>query len=155
MDVVIREAAVDDLLKAGQLWEKMDDYHRTLGFTFPKVPESAQKWADGYRRTLGRFSFIWLAEYAGKIEGMLSGRLKQSAAHLGAVQVGELNDLFVGEAVRGMGVASRLVETAEKKFSEFNVHSIELHIMVKNENSQRLWAKLGYSPDLLMVRKVL
>lgn len=156
MDVTIREATVEDLSAAAVLWKKMDDFHRSLGFTFPQAEDAAEKWADGYRRTLGRFSFIWLAEFDGKIEGFLSGWVKQAPIHLGAVRVGELNDMFVTEAVRRMGVATRLAQTAEEKFKKLGVHSVEIRILIANTVSQDLWLnKLGYKPDLIMARKVL
>lgn len=156
MDLVIREATVDDLPAAAELWKKMDDFHRSLGFTFPRAEDAAEKWADGYRRTLGRFSFIWLAEKDGKAEGFLSGWVKQAPLHLGGVKVAELNDQFVTEAVRRMGVGTKLAQTAEQKFRELGVHSIEIRILIANTVSQDLWLKkLEYKPDLIMARKVL
>jgi GNAT superfamily N-acetyltransferase len=153
--LAIRSAALEDLPAAAALWQRLDEYHRSLGLAFPHVENASALWADSFRRTLGRFSFIWLGEEAGQALALLSARVKQSPAHLGAVQVGEISDLYVDEAARGSGLAARLVQTAMIKFAELNVHSVEVQVQAGNQGGLDFWIKHGFAHDLTLVRKVL
>jgi ribosomal protein S18 acetylase RimI-like enzyme len=153
--VAIRPATLDDLPAAAALWQRLDEYHRSLGLAFPHVENASARWADSFRRTLGRFSFIWLAEEGGRAVALLSARVKQSPAHLGAVQVGEISDLYVDEAARGSGLATQLVQAAMAKFAELGVHSVEVQVQAGNEGGLDFWHKQGFATDLTLVRKVL
>lgn len=153
--VSIRLAGVEDLPAAAALWQQLDAYHRTLGLAFPIVEDAPQKWADSFQRTLGRFSFLWLAEQGGQPVGFLMARLKQSPAYLGAKQIGEISDLYVDPAARGGGVAAELVQAGMQKFAELNVHSVEVQIQAGNDRGLDFWHKHGFATDLTLVRKVL
>ena len=152
--ISIREGTEADLAAVSSLWQQLDEFHRGLGLAFPHTSDSAQKWADSFRRTLGRFSFLWIAEQDGKPKAFLLARLKQSAPFLGGVQVGEISDLFVDETVRGSGVASQLVARAMSKFQGFKVHSVEVQIQTGNDPGLDFWLKQDFKPDLTLVRKV-
>lgn len=154
-ETTIRLADENDLASVGALWTRLDDYHRSLGLAFPHVEDAAEKWADSFRRTLGRFSFLWLAEVDGTPEGFLLARVKQSPAYFGGVQVGEISDLFVSEALRGSKVASQLVQEAMNKFQELKVHSVEVQIQAGNQAGLKFWLMQDFKLDLSRVRKVL
>lgn len=151
----IRVGTEADLPAVAGLWQRLDEYHRGLGLAFPHADGAAEKWTDSFRRTLGRFSFLWLAEQQGKPQAFLLARVKQSPAFLGGVQVGEISDLFVDESLRGSGVASQLVNEAMQKFSELNVHSVEVQIQAGNQAGLDFWLKQEFKTDLTLVRKVL
>ncbi len=153
--VAIRSGNEADLPAVAALWQRLDDYHRSLGLAFSHVDGAAEKWADSFRRTLGRFSFLWIAELDATPKAFLLARVKQSPAFLGAVQVGEISDLFVGEGLRNSGVASQLVSEAMKKFRELNVHSVEVQVQAGNQAGLDFWIKQDFKIDLALVRKVL
>lgn len=155
MSAVIRAGDESDLPAAAALWTQLDEYHRSLGLAFPHVENSGDKWADSFRRTLGRFSFLWIAEQDGRAQGFLMARVKQSPAHLGSMQVGEISDLYVSEALRGSGVASQLVGAAMAKFTELGVHSVEVQVQAGNDGGLDFWHKQDFKTDLTLVRKVL
>lgn len=153
--VTVRQAAADDLPAAAALWQQLDAYHRSLGFAFPEVADAPQLWAESFQRTLGRFSFLWLAEQGGQPVGFLMARIKQSPAYLGGKQIGEISDLFVEPAARGGGAAAQLVQAAMQKLTELNVHSIEVQVQAGNDGGLEFWHKQGFATDLTLVRKVL
>lgn len=155
MTAAIRAGTENDLPAAAALWQRLDEYHRSLGLAFPHVDGSADLWADSFRRTLGRFSFLWLAEADGKPQGFLMARVKQSPAYLGSVHVGEISDLYVSDELRGSGVASQLVAAAMAKFRELGVHSVEVQVQAGNDGGLDFWLKQDFKTDLTLVRKVL
>jgi L-amino acid N-acyltransferase YncA len=155
MSVAIRAGTENDLPAAAALWQQLDEYHRSLGLTFPHAEEAANIWVDSFRRTLGRFSFLWIAEQGGRAQGFLMARVKQSPAYLGAVQVGEISDLYVSDDLRGAGVASQLVAAVMAKFRELGVHSVEVQVQAGNDGGLDFWLKQDFKTDLTLVRKVL
>lgn len=155
MGVSIRPGGVEDLPAAAALWQRLDVYHRNLGLAFPEIEDAPQKWAESFQRTLGRFSFLWMAEQAGEPVGFLMARLKQSPVHLGSTQIGEISDLYVDEAARAGGVAAQLVQAALDKFTELKVHSVEVQVQAGNEGGLQFWLKQEFTRDLTLVRKLL
>jgi len=155
VSTAIRAGAEADLPAVVAMWQRLDEYHRSLGLAFPHADDAAEKWAVSFRRTLGRFSFLWVAEQDGKAQAFLLARVKQSPAFLGAVQVGEISDLFVDESLRGSGVASQLVGEAIKKFQELALHSVEVQVQAGNQAGLDFWLEQDFKTDLTLVRKVL
>jgi ribosomal protein S18 acetylase RimI-like enzyme len=153
--VAIRVGNETDLPAVAAMWRLLDDYHRSLGLAFPHEDDAAEKWADSFRRTLGRFSFLWVAEQDAMPKAFLLARVKQSPAFLGGIQVGEISDLFVDESLRNSGVASQLVSEATKKFRELNIHSVEVQVQAGNQAGLDFWIKQDFKIDLTLVRKVL
>ncbi len=154
-ELILRAATEEDLPALAKLWGQLDSFHHDLGLAFPEVDNAEEKWTASFVRTLGRFSFIWLAEKDKKISAFLLARLKQSPAFLGSVQVGEISDLYVGESLRGEGVGAQLVDLAMQKFNDLDVHSVEVQILTGNEQGLEFWKKQGFDPDLTQVRKIL
>lgn len=154
-DIKLREATEADLPTLSELWSHLDEFHRSLGLRFPHASDAGEKWTNSFARTLGRFSFVWLAEKGGVPKAFLMARVKQSPAFLGGVQVGEISDLYVDESLRGTGVGAKLTDLAMQKFSELGVHSVEVQVLAGNETGLDFWTKQGFDKDLTLVRKVL
>lgn len=154
-EIVIRPATPEDLPAVGAAWLQLQEFHLSLGLAFELPGDAIEKWLASFQRSLGRFSFVWVAETAGHIEAFLLARIKQSPAFLGGAQVGEISDLYVGEALRGSGVGTKLVEAAMHKFGELQVQSVEVQIQAGNDAGLAFWYKQGFDTDLTLVRKVL
>lgn len=154
-DLQPREATVEDLPAVAALWDKLQDFHRSLGLAFAETEDASEKWLGSFQRILGRFSFLWVAGEKDGVQAFLLGRVKQSPPFLSGVQVGEISDLYVDESLRGSGVGAQLVELAMKKFKDLNVHSVEVQIQAGNDAGLAFWHKQNFKTDLTLVRKVL
>lgn len=155
VEAQVRQGTEDDLADVGATWTKLQEFHRSLGLDFPLPADASQKWLDSFKRTLGRFSFLWVVGLTGQVDAFLLARVKQSPAFLGRVQVGEISDLYVDESLRGSGAGTRLVETAMRKFEELGLHSVEVQVQARNAAGLEFWVKQGFHQDLTLVRKVL
>lgn len=151
----VRLAVEGDLPSVAAAWRQLQDFHASLGLAFSLESDSQDKWLASFQRTLGRFSFLWVAEDKGQVKAFLLARLKQSPAFLGGVQVGEISDLFVDDSLRGSGIGTRLVDAAMEKFKQLNIHSVEVQIQAGNDSGLAFWQKLGFKQDLALVRKIL
>jgi RimJ/RimL family protein N-acetyltransferase len=141
-----------DYPTVASLFEKMNDYLRRYTYTLPEVENAGELWLNTYKRTLGRFSVIFVAELEGKIVGFISGRLKQVPPHMGGVMVGELMEIWIEPSVRRMGVADKMVRTTLDWFREKNAQSVEVQILVDNEPSINLVKSMGMKPELYQLR---
>ncbi len=150
--LTLREAELVDLPAVSELWLHYIAFHQQAGLAFGVGDDSATAWAAGFERTLGRFSFIWLAEREGQLLGFLAARIKRVPAYLGGALVGEIADLWVEEEARGHGTASALCELALDKMGELQVHSIEVQVLTGNPHAQRFWQNKGFQPELIQFR---
>jgi ribosomal protein S18 acetylase RimI-like enzyme len=153
--VLYRNAEEEDLEAVLKLWKQLDAFHHKLGMSFPETEAAPEKWQASFQRTLGRFSHLWVAESDGNIGAFLLGRVKQSPAYLGGVQVGEISDLLVSESLRGQGVGENLVRMAIEQFTAAKLHSVEVQIQAGNDGGLEFWKEQGFDQDLTQVRKVL
>jgi ribosomal protein S18 acetylase RimI-like enzyme len=153
--VLYRNAEEEDLEAVLKLWKQLDAFHHQLGMSFPETEDASEKWQASFQRTLGRFSYLWVAESDGNIGAFLLGRVKQSPAYLGGVQVGEISDLMVSESLRGQGVGENLVRMAIEQFTAAKLHSVEVQIQAGNDGGLEFWKEQGFDQDLTQVRKVL
>ncbi len=151
-EIVIRPAQVEDLPAIETLWVQYDSYHRSLGLAFPEPEQAASAWRASFERTLGRFSFVWVADQDGSICAFLLARLKRTPAFLGGVLVGEISDLFVAETLRGHKVGSRLAAAAVASLRSLQVHSIEVQVLQRNAVALAFWQELGFEAELTQFR---
>ncbi len=151
-EIVVRLAQAEDLPAVETLWLQYEAFHRSQGLAFPQVEQAVAAWRGSFERTLGRFSFVWVAERDGEICAFLLARLKRTPAYLGGVLVGEISDLFVAEALRGQKVGSRLAAEAIRTLRAQGVHSIEVQVLQRNTGGQSFWQELGFEAELTQFR---
>ena len=154
-ELQVRQAATGDFVAVAAAWNKLQEFHRTLGLAFTLHADASERWLASFQRTLGRFSFLWVVGPPGQADAFLLARVKQSPPFLGAVQVGEISDLYVDDSLRGSGTGTALVETALRKFEELGLHSVEVQIQAGNAAGLDFWVKQGFFQDLTLVRKML
>jgi GNAT superfamily N-acetyltransferase len=105
-----------------------------------------------FKRTLGRFSALYVAEYEGEVVGFIVARLKRVPEYLGGVMVGELKDMWVEHKVRRLGIGEQLLRLAIGWCKQQNVYSCEAQILVGNEPIIKLVEYLGMKKELYQLR---
>jgi GNAT superfamily N-acetyltransferase len=150
--VIYREAAETDLPAVEALYAKLDQFLREFSYNFPEVENVGALWLDMFRRTLGRFSVLYVAEYQGEIMGFIVARIKRVPAYLGGVMVGELKDMWVEHKVRRLGVGEKLLRLAIEWCRDQDVHSLEAQILLGNDPIIKLVEYLGMKRELYQMR---
>jgi ribosomal protein S18 acetylase RimI-like enzyme len=150
--VTYREATEADYPAVAALYEKLDALLRQHTYSFPVVENVGQLWLDMFRRTLGRFSVLYVAEYDGEIVGFIVARLKRVPEYLGGVMVGELKDMWVEPKVRRLGIGEKLLRLAIEWCRAQKVYSCEAQILPGNEPIIRLVESLGMKKELYQLR---
>jgi ribosomal protein S18 acetylase RimI-like enzyme len=154
----------DDFPTVAGMYEKMNNYLRRFNFTLPEVENAGGKWLNTYRRTLGRFSIIYVAEIltpekhasetplSSEIVGFISARLKQVPPHMGGVMVGEMMEIWIEPRVRRLGIGDKLVHMTLAWLKEKDAQSVEVQILVDNVPSINLVKSMGMKPELYQLR---
>jgi ribosomal protein S18 acetylase RimI-like enzyme len=151
-DAVVRLMRLEDLPEVEALWMQYDSYHHSLGLAFPQPELAAAAWRASFERTLGRFSYVWVAEKDGIVAGFLLARLKRTPAFLGGVLVGEISDLYVSDSLRRQKVGSRLAAAAIETLRAQRVHSIEVQVLQRNTGAMAFWQEQGFNAELTQFR---
>jgi GNAT superfamily N-acetyltransferase len=151
-EVVYREANETDFRTIVAMYGKVDQFLRLFTYTFPKVENVGELWLDMFRRTLGRFSVLYVAEYERKIVGFIVARIKRVPEYLGGVMVGELKDMWVEPEVRRFGIGEKLLRMAIEWCREQKVYSVEAQILLGNEPIIKLVEYLGMKKELYQLR---
>lgn len=150
--VTYRQATEADFPVIASMYEKLDQYQRGLTYSFPEVKNVGELYLDTYRRTLGRYSVLFVAEYQGKVVAFNAARIKRVPAYLGGVMVGELNDIWVEPDSRRLKIGDRLTRLAIEWCRDKDVHSVELQVLAGNEASIKLVEASGLKLELYQMR---
>jgi GNAT superfamily N-acetyltransferase len=151
-DVIYREATETDFPVVASMYAKLDQLLRQHTYTFPEVENVGELWLDMFRRTLGRFSILYVAEYQGEVVGFIVARVKRVPEYLGGVMVGELKDMWVEHKVRRLGIGEKLLRLAIEWCREQKVYSVEAQILLGNEPIIKLVEYLGMKKELYQLR---
>lgn len=151
-EVIYREAAETDFPVVASMYAKLDQLLRQHTYTFPAVDNVGELWLDMFRRTLGRFSILYVAEYEGEVVGFIVARVKRVPEYLGGVMVGELKDMWVEHKVRRLGIGEKLLRLAIEWCRAQNVYSVEAQILLGNEPIIKLVEYLGMKKELYQLR---
>jgi len=150
--VVYRLVSEADLPVIAGMYDIMDQYFRQFSYRFPEVENIGQAWVDSFRRTLGKFSNVHIAEVEGQVVGFMLSRVKRVAPYLGGVMVGELSDMWVDPQARRLGIGEELSRLAIEWLRQQGVHSVEVQILEGNEPIWRLYQRMGFKPELRQIR---
>ena len=150
--VVYREAVEADFPAVAALYAKLDQLLRRYTYAFPAVENVGELWLEMFRRTLGRFSVLYVSEVEGEVVGFIVARLKRVPEYLGGVMVGELKDMWVETGVRRLGIGEKLLRLAIEWCRSQNVYSCEAQILVGNEPIIQLVEYLGMKKELFQLR---
>jgi ribosomal protein S18 acetylase RimI-like enzyme len=150
--ITYRLAEEADLPVIAGMYDQMDAYFRQFTYRFPEVENVGELWVDSFRRTLGRFSVVYVAEMEGRVVGFMLGRVKRVAPYLGGVLVGELSDMWVAPEARRLHLGETLSRLTIDWLRQQDVHSVEVQILEGNEPIWRLYEKMGFKPELRQIR---
>lgn len=138
------------LLKA--MYEKLNTFFYQVGYRLPHPENVGEIWLDSFRRTLGRFSNVFVAEVEGKVVGFMLCRLKRVPAYMGGVLVGELSDMWIEAEARRMGIGDKLSRLALDWLRQQGAHSVEIQVLKDNEASWKLYERMGFKLEFRVGR---
>jgi ribosomal protein S18 acetylase RimI-like enzyme len=145
-DLILRPARRDELVAVARLAGKLVRMHHAFDhqrFFLPDRVEEGYAWWFG--REVERDDVVLLvALRADAIIGYAYGRLEERDWNQLLDACGALHDVWVEEAERQHGVASKLVEATIAALMAKGAPRIVLHTAADNAGAQALFARLGF-----------
>lgn len=151
-DVAYRLATEADFPALMEMYAQLNTYFYRLGYRLPHPENVGQVWLDSFRRTLGRFSNVFIAELEGRVVGFMLCRIKRTPPHMGGVLVGELSDMWILADVRRLGIGDALSRLALDWLHEQGAHSVEIQVLRDNEASWKLYERMGFQLEFRVGR---
>ncbi len=153
-EIVYRLWREEDFLVIKEMYALLYNHFYSFGFRLPHPENVGDLWLDTFKRTLGRFSQVYIAEKDGTVVGFILTRVKRVPPYMGGVLVGELSDEWVVPEVRRLGVGDALCRMALDWLREQNVHSVEIQVLNNNEASWKMLSKMGFKQEFRVGRLV-
>ena len=151
-DVTYRLATENDFPIMKEFYTKLNQHFHKFGYRLP-VPENiGEVWLDTFKKTLGKFSIAYVAEFEGRVVGFLLARVKRLPTYMGGVLVGELSDEWIEPEVRRLGVGAHMCHMALSWLREQKVHSVEIQVLNGNEASWKMLSAMGFAQEFRVGR---
>jgi ribosomal protein S18 acetylase RimI-like enzyme len=150
--VIYRLVTEADFPALVEMFDQLNSYFYQVGYRLPQPENVGEVWLDSFRRTLGRFSNVFIADVDGQVAGFMLCRLKRVPTYMGGVMVGELSDMWINTDARRLGIGDKLSRLAIDWMREQGAHSIEIQILRDNEASWKLYERMGFQLEFRTVR---
>jgi ribosomal protein S18 acetylase RimI-like enzyme len=137
-----------------EFYTKLNQFFYQVGYRLPHPENVGEVWLDSFRRTLGRFSRVDIAELDGRVVGFMLSRIKRVPAYMGGVLVGELSDMWIEPEARRLGIGDKLSRLALNWLREQGVHSVEIQVLRDNEASWKLYERMGFKLEFRVGRLI-
>lgn len=151
-EVTYRIVTEDDFPVLIDMYAELNDYFYSVGYRLPHPEDIGQVWLNSFKRTLGRFSNVFIVEVDGVVAGFMLCRLKRVPAYMGGVVVGELSDMWIVASARRMGIGDKLSRLAIDWLRQQGAHSVEIQILKDNDASLKLYDRMGFKTEFQVVR---
>jgi len=157
MDVNYRLATEADFPILKVFYQNLNTFFYQVGYRLPHPENVGEVWLDSFRRTLGRFSNVFIAELEDesgqpKVVGFMLCRLKRVPTYMGGVMVGELSDMWIEAEARRLGIGDKLSRLAIDWMRAQGAHSIEIQVLKDNEASWKLYERMGFQLEFRVGR---
>lgn len=141
MTVSIRAAGPEARDLVLPLMQELQRVERGLDPNRVRPEEIAPHLDDVLARMARDGGFVLLAEAEGRVVGMLIGLIETREMFVPEEgrRIGDVSDLCVTEAARGLGVGRRLMDEAERRFAALGLTRMSVGALAANAAARRLY----------------
>lgn len=144
-DFTIRPGRREDAADAARLWMQSAREHTAHDQIYATSP--------GAERMMRRFladlagsnrSFLFVAEYAGRTVGFISGELREGSPAFQAKTWASVDDVFVEPDYRNLGAGRALLESVKAWAKERSADGVSLQVAAANTRGRKFYEGLGF-----------
>ena len=144
-DFIIRAGRRDDAAEAARLWMLSAREHTAHDPIYATAP--------GAEKTMRRFladlasssqSFLFVAVSGERTVGFVSGELREGSPTFRAKTWASVDDIFVEEGHRSLGIGRALVESVRAWAEERGSSGISLQVAAANGRGRSFYENLGF-----------
>jgi ribosomal protein S18 acetylase RimI-like enzyme len=150
--VVYRLVREEDFPVIREMYTRLNQVFYRMGYRLPHPDNVGEVWLESFRRTLGRFSNIFIAELDGVVAGFMLCRIKRVPQYMGGVLVGELSDMWIIPEARRLGIGDKLSRLALDWLKAQSTHSVEIQVLKDNDASWKLYDRMGFQLEFRVAR---
>lgn len=141
--VNIRKATINDLKNIQELNNKLfnlerDNFDPTLVRNWPLTKEG-----ELYFEDLIKNNYVIVAILNEEIIGYLAGSINEKGSYE-EIAYGEINNMYINENNRGLGIGKKLIDNFKKYCKENNINNIKVEASAKNKNALNFYKKNGF-----------
>ena len=143
-NLIIRQASLDYLEKIQKLNYELfklekENYDSTLVENWPLSYEGKNYFED-----LIKNAYVIVALIDDKISGYLAGT-SNSKGEYELVQYGEINNMFIDNRYRGIGIGNKLINQFKEYCKSNNINHLKVVASAKNTDAIEFYKKQGFS----------
>ncbi len=146
MAAAVRTASQADREAVLDLWLELIEYHRSIDPDYPKALGIREAVAEEIRRGIGaRDCTVVVAERDGALQGFVFAEIEPSTGEV-AGEPGPcwIHELFVVPEERRRGIASALLDEADRFFGERAQGRVVVRVESGNRDGMRFWRRRGF-----------
>lgn len=150
MDVVVRQAEVDDLENLLRFEQGVIEAERPFDVTLKREPIN---YYDMRSMLEAPHIRLVVAEVEGEIVGSGYARIEDSKPYLTHDRHSYMGFMFTLPEYRGKGINQKIIEDLEQWSLSQGVTEMRLEVYVANSSAIRAYEKIGFSGNILKMRK--
>ena len=143
--MVIRKAKLQDIEQITKYGIILLKQHSDLDPYFAPietVDKVYRKFLEGCLNSENKLLLV--AENNGKLMGYAAGEIQTRSPIFRISENGYINDVFVEEEFRELGIARKFLTELKNWFESKNIKHIELSILANNVIAKKTWATFGF-----------
>lgn len=152
MDVIVRTAESADLEKLLEFEQGVIDTERPFD---PSLRPENTRYYDMAAMLAAPHIRVVVAELDGELIGSGYARIEDSKPYLTHDRHSYMGFMFTVPEHRGKGVNQKIIDNLERWSLSHGVTEMRLEVYVENESAIRAYQKIGYSTNVLKMRKSL
>ncbi len=153
--IIVRRIEDKDAEAVGKLWYLLSLHHEAYAKYYEVKAGTENTLISHVHDLLRRNCVFFVAEVEGRIAGFVSGYVILRNPQLSVDRIGKVDNIFVDDEFRGLGIGTKLLEAFFQYCHGQAVEFIELSCDLANEKALKLYKKLGFKEQkVLMVREV-
>ena len=151
----IRHIRESDSEAVGKLWYNLSLHHQIFHKYYSVRSGTEWQLISHVRDLINRDCIGFVAEVNEKIVGFVTGYIVRRNPQLEVERIGKVDNIFVSESFRGHDIGTSLLEDLFSFFKSQKVKYIEISCDVQNDDAMRLYKRLGFHEQKVMLIKEL
>jgi ribosomal protein S18 acetylase RimI-like enzyme len=152
-NLVVRRIQDHDIEAVARLWHQLSLHHEPFHSYYSVKNDGEEQLLAHVHDLMSRECIFFVAELEAQICGFISGYIVRRNPQLTVDRVGKVDNIFVAQDKRGKHIGTKLIESLCEYFTRQGVKYIEISCDVQNPDALRLYKRLGFVEQKMLLVK--
>ncbi len=150
----IRVASPGDVDRLVDLWQELATTHERLDPRFKLVGNARAIWREHILSVMGNQECrVLVGVEDGVVVGYINGSVRSGAPIFLNRIYGNIDDLYVAESCRRLGIGTQLVESLLGWFGSKGITTYQTSYSVRNPEAEAFWQSMGFKEAMRKVTR--